>query len=176
MKHVFAILAIATTSACMEPVTTVQGAIPFAQLLAETEGRPYECVNYDSATDSCSTLSIFQPVSADTYIMTSAARFGVDVPIIEATTTMREQGTTQCTDFSDVTMSARGEQSFTLEAGLAQMEIELRKRGRFCGSYIPNGDGYIFHVTVGSQNELDDPNQPIRFFAAPKRLRLREQN
>ncbi|SMX33452.1 hypothetical protein [Octadecabacter ascidiaceicola] len=174
MKCLSFVAAVATLSGCMEPVYSVQGAIPFAQVLAETEGRPYECVDYEPSTNSCSSISQFVTVGPNAFQLTTTSRPTPHLPAIELTTVMRERGAVMCSDRSNMDLRfAQAGATFQMEAVLAQVEIAIAEDEQFCGGYVRAGDNYIFRVVSGAATETK-PIQNIQFFAEPKRLRVEE--
>lgn len=147
--------------------------VPYPQVLAENAARPWECLNYDRATDSCeaigrSTLQGNRFVS-DGSVGRSAGRGG--------SYRLRGQGYVDaqgrgCFRPGDLQMSVAGGRTTEEDAFIIDFTREVLKEiGETCTTTYRQGDHYIVESRAKSGQMLPDGRKTLHFFASPKRLR-----
>ena len=173
MKYVAILTAGVALAGCMEPVpTATSGAVPFAQVMAETEGRPYECVNYDRRTDSCEGLTTYNQNAPNTFATRSRSIFDEQGRVVEGSPVVRVRGDQACIDGTDYGLTlVSGTSDLGLELALAQIDDFLAQQGEICLVILCDGDDYIAQFVSGPEMFTDVPPQHLTFFENPKRLR-----
>ncbi len=174
MKYVFPFVGVAALSACMTPVAVPTGTIPFSQVLAETADRPYECVDYEERTNSCAGYSTHEAQGEGRYIATSVVRLSEEIPTIQATYVVVEQGLAICSVASSTVLQFTRDAGLNAELRLATLEREIRELEDVCYAYSRTAGGYRSQVVSGSDRALEDPISDYRYFSSRKLLRVAE--
>ncbi|MCF2905301.1 hypothetical protein L0666_09890 [Octadecabacter sp. CECT 8868] len=172
MKFVFPIIGLTALTACMTPLPSPEEVIPFSQVLAETEGRPYECSEYDAATDTCDAITTTQITGPGRYF--SRTTFFVDpsLPALEGALALYDRGDAVCGNMANSELSFSGDVGFAQELMLASIESEFATLGEICVVYTKTENGYRTQVISGPDLAFEDPIDDYQFFASPKPLRI----
>lgn len=173
MKYLVALAAGAALTAC-EPVIVPTGeVVPFSQVLAETKDRPFECIDYDPATDSCeaigTTVRRGLVFISDMQVAVSAA------PLVIATVRARARSDKQgrlCTTGQDLSVNVDGMSDPNASRFIQDvMRAEIDRVGGVCVIYTRAGDDYVLVSVSTDGRVLPDGPSRTTFFAAPKALR-----
>lgn len=150
--------------------------VPIRTLLAETAGRPYECANYDRASDTCETLGrmTVRGRLIDFEIRTRQHFAPANVTergelVIRVTSQI--DGNVYCTTLSGAEISVAGTSDGDARRIVAAHRAALRQIGRTCTTYLRDGAHYRFVNASPSGFLADGPADRARFFAGPKPLR-----
>ena len=173
MKSLCMLAGFVVLGACTVPVVTIDGAIPFSQVMAETADLPYECSAYDARTDSCRGYSTHEPQGDGRFLATSTVRLAEEVPAIEATYSVVETGNVVCSINSTLELRFAREVGLSEELRLAEFESAFKAQEDTCFIYTRTENGYRSQVVRGPEEALADPISDYQFFNAPKRLRVR---
>ncbi len=172
-------LAVAVTlplSACVESGTGRADFVPFATVMAETEGLPFECSAYDAATDSCEAIGTNR-VSGD--IVDGSAQLLLSAaPPVTLSVTARARITPDgrvCIGPETYRFDIDGapdRQSAEFFAGT--MEAELAAQGPVCGAYFRTDQPgvYITESRDASGALVPQGRDVSTFVTERKRLRV----
>lgn len=175
-SHALAAAALFTLAACETPAPSppAGNVLPIKTVLAETKGRPYECSEYDPASDSCEALSrwriIGNTVEAQTVFALNEG-LPARITVVSRHTLSADgricglKGQPRIRVESDGSPEAERaiEELFTVLIAGALTEA--------CGSYFRAQQGYITEATDRAGQLLPDGRGTSRFFATPKKLR-----
>ena len=172
MRLPLTLAALALVAACEAPSGLPAGAeaVPFAQVLEETAGRPYECVAYDPVSQTCEAVATNRVEGAgfrsDATILVSAdprvevRGSGVGIP----------DGNRTCLDFStyEVDIVGPGVTAFMEELIRAEIDAEAARIGTLCSTYIRAGGGYIVQTTDGAGRPVEGYDDEVVTFLADR--------
>ncbi len=173
----FAPLAALFLAACTAPVAvpTDPNFVPYLQAQAENPGKPYECLGYDPATDTCRSLG--RTTVNGTQIMATGSvlnSFGGDTFRVTTSGPGTYENGFVCLNGRDLSISARDERTGRDAPFLAaQLSKTLEKVGKFCsGLYRHTGNTYRAETVLvnGTPNPAGQGNI-VTMFAKPKKLR-----
>lgn len=162
-------------TACADlPSDATRGAIlPYSAVLAETTGRPWECLGYDAASDTCESVARTtrrgSTFTTEGSLGRSAGRGGFYA--LRATGEMDEKGRV-CFDPSDLDM--RVGQGATTEEDRFITELTLgamRELGRTCTAIYRQDDHYVAQSQTAAGQPVPGGRKTLHFFEHPKKLR-----
>lgn len=174
MRFTMIALGLAGLSACTETVPTGDF-VPFQQVMAETEGRPYECTDHDPVTNSCSSIATNQQVG-DQWISEGAAIIS-NTPRIgfRGRVAFTETDGVACADMATLEVDFDGDVDPMAEGFMrAALMEEFRGAGRIlCSRYYRNGDGYLVTTTTPAGAPVaGGDTERVSFHAERPTLRL----
>lgn len=174
MKHFTLSAALLGLTACMTPPPSVPGTIPFTQVLAETQGRPFECLNYDARTDTCEAITTYASLGGNVYSSRSRSIFDEAGGQVDVTGTFSALNGQICSDASDLELTrVSGQADLQGELAMATVVDFLKDEGVGCVGFF-RGEGdveYTARYTSGSEFFMQTNPQSLTYFDAPKRLR-----
>ena len=147
---------------------------PIRKVLLDNSALPYECVNYDSRTDSCEGLVTRRVKGDRIYYEALALVPGPAKPVnMRLKVDFQIEDARYCGDMRDADLVFEGaltpgQRSLMQELFLAQ----LISYGSICGSYFREGEGYISITTDRDGRVTPQGVETSHFFARPKALRL----
>ena len=178
MKH-FALIvaAFSVFAGCTVAPSLPEGeTVSISKMLTDTRGRPYECFNYDAATDSCEGIAkrrvTGDRIHFDVSMLVPGPKF--DMIKISISASFKIEGARYCGNMRNAEITAKGdlnpaEKSVLEEVILAQM-ISL---GDLCGAYVRGPSGAYTSVTTDREGRiLPDGMDRVWFFDQPRKLRL----
>ncbi|WP_368186671.1 hypothetical protein [Aestuariibius sp. HNIBRBA575] len=178
-KAFTAALALVGLTACAAPVADVPRGekVPAAQYLRELSATPYECVDYEAASDTCRFVEQIVRTRGSYYAV-GRTRVAEDSDVVlRVKTMMLIEGDHVCFDRENTEFSLIGGSEFMNELLQAEMESAFAEdifdeALKPCQAYYrnPNG-GYLIVDFNGNTGEELGVQFPL-FMASPKPLRF----
>lgn len=172
MKHLLALAAATLLAACA--VTPPKGDfVSFQQVAAETKGLPYECAEYDAATDSCEGLSRWK-IKSNKVTATTEVAFNADGPLrmtMISSHNIVDGKVCGMNGTPKVLLNGksykRGTNPFVdfMTGAMTGIMSDI------CAGYYRSGDGYYTEATGPDGKVIRDFSSRSRFFAEKKAVR-----
>ncbi len=148
---------------------------PIRKVMADNRALPYECVNYDTGSDSCEVL-VTRRVSGNNIRFLGTVLINLPevgpTPVEVALPTLI-YGDVYCTDMRNVDVRIKADLSPSARSLYEEVALaELVSMGEVCGAYYREGAGYLSVTTDRAGRVLPDGIDRSHFFRTPKRLRL----
>ena len=148
--------------------------ISIQQVAAENADKPWECSDYDPATDSCAGLSKWT-IKGDTVSAQSLAAIAADDQVMNITmfSTHKIVDGRICGLEGNADVLINGERFKKGENLFADIMTDLMTgvMSKICGSYYRSGTGYYAEVTNEKGKVLPDFSANSTFFATEKTIR-----
>lgn len=177
----FALLALAACDMAQE-APPASGALSLRQVAAETQGRPYECTEYQAETDSCEAIARWT-ISGD--VVRAETVFALDEGLPATIRVVSRHridnrgrsfglvGAPRVTVTSPGSPEAKRAIADLFKSVLADTLHDTCAAYSRAGTKMADGagDGYITEVTDAEGNPLEDGAARSRFFSQPRKLR-----
>ena len=148
---------------------------PIRKVLSDNRSLPFECVNYDAASDSCEGI-VSRRVRGDRIFYEATALLPgpeFDLVRVRMNVDFTIEGSRYCGNMRNADLRfegklSPGERSLMQELVLA----ELISMGDVCGVYYRESGGYVSVTTDRAGRVVPHGVDSIHFFNRPKKLRL----
>lgn len=171
------ISALVLLAACGAPTVMPKGEpVSIQKMLSDTRGKPYECINYDSGSDTCEGIAKRRVrgdrIHFDVSMLVPGPNF--DMIRIDIAAGFKIEGGRYCGTMANADIRTRGNLTPGQRSLLEEVVLaELLSMGHVCGHYVRDTSGRYTSVTTDrSGRVMRDGVEPVWFFSRPKRLRL----
>lgn len=149
--------------------------VPLEKVLLDTRLAPWECADYDPASDSCTILALREVRGGRLFY---DARGLMEGPEGQPMTMRMKvdfaiEGDRFCGDMREAEIRFEGDLSPGTRGLMEELLLaELLQSGEMCNLYYRDAEGYLGVTTDRAGQVLPDGVERLHFFSAPKRLRL----
>lgn len=171
------ILALFVLAACAAPTVMPSGEpVSIQKMLSDTRGKPYECIKYDAASDSCEGIAKRRvrgnQIYYDVALLVPGPNF--DTIKVNIGASFKIEGARYCGNLSRADIRTEGKLTPAQKSLLEEVFLaEMVSMGDVCGLYVRDGSGRYTSVTTDRAGRvMQDGVEPVLFFSRPKRLRL----
>ncbi|MCF6444017.1 hypothetical protein [Nereida sp. MMG025] len=166
-------VALAALAACA-PSFSPDTAVSYKEILRMSEKQPYECAQYDAASDTCEVVSTIKENRDGTVAVRSQFQANIFAPAtITIDANLTPDGARLCGDYKNVGITVDSNLTAGENRDLAEiLRQTLQAYGTVCGAYYRRGAG-IVAVSEYPDGRLveDQPVLGVQFFPEAKPLR-----
>lgn len=148
---------------------------PIRKVLSDNRSLPFECVNYDAASDSCGSI-VSRRISGDRIFYEATALLpgpGVDLVRVKMNVDFKIEGSRYCGNMRNADLRLEGKLSPGQRSLMQELVLaDLISMGDVCGVYYREGGGYVSVTTDRAGRVVPHGVESVHFFKRPKKLRL----
>lgn len=175
LKKFLVVTALTALAACAAPLPPKGEFVPIKQVFAENADKPFECVGYQAASDSCEGLGRSE-VRGNTIVSSTLFAIDIGVPVQVRTVTRHPiVNGKSCGLIGRVKVTVEGADSPEGEAAITDMFSAMMTDlvSDLCVAYYRSGEGYFVEATTLDGELVEGVTDAgiSRFFATQKKLR-----
>ncbi|NNL72177.1 MAG: hypothetical protein HKP29_02320 [Silicimonas sp.] len=177
MRYFLGFIALSLLTACAAPTVMPDGQpVSINKMLADTRGKPYECINYHAGSDTCEGIAKRRVrgdrIYYDVALLVPGPRF--DKVRVNISANFKIEGGRYCGNMKRADIQAVGRLTPAQKSLLEEVILaEMISMGDICGMYVKDASGRYTSVTTDRAGRvMRDGVEPVWFFSGPKKLRL----